>query len=103
LRAQSAQTQHPSRATPEKGFAHARHVGTAAILRASALIASRSPLAHISPFHHRHQLHGPCIAECGIAEYAAAIHPAASQVEMDRHRSHSADSDYRLDAENPEG
>src|SRR5580692_384208 len=91
---------NPAGATPQESFAHARHVGTTAIARASLPVTDGIALAHISPFHYRHRLHCSCVAEQDATEYDAE---ASRQRQVDRNRSHSATPLDRVDAENPEG
>jgi endonuclease III len=64
--AQPAQWQNPPRATAKEGLTHARHVGIAAIIRASTSVAPGRAVAHVSPFHHRYRLHSARASECGV-------------------------------------
>src|ERR1019366_7435336 len=95
--------QSPAGATPAPSLAHARHVGTAPIIRASASTAAFSALAHVSPFHYHHRLHGSCVTKYAVAEYAVARCSGRGERHMDRNRSYSSDPNHGVDAENPEG
>src|ERR1700681_3224216 len=68
VRAKPARPWHPPRPTPEKNLAHARHVGTPPIVRASAPVVGFRALAYVSPFHHRHRLHCSCCTEYAATE-----------------------------------
>src|SRR5437879_2180621 len=81
--AKPARPWHPSRPTPKKCLAHARHVGTAPIVRASAPIGGFRALAHVSPFHHRHRLHCSCFKQYDVTEYAVARYSARRERQVD--------------------
>src|SRR6266849_4978360 len=84
VRAKPARRWHPPPPTLEKRLAHARHVGIAPIVWASAPLARFGALAHVSPFHYHHRQPCSCVTQDAVTNDAVAILSARRERQMDR-------------------